>query len=197
MVVVDKGLVSSVLIGAVFVVVGGVLLFLAGSQTIALIVGGLFIVAGIVVVLKASSINITIDKSQGQILFQKNGLVKHEVRTYAIADAVRVELRNQYQTSTTTMQGRTYSQPTIVWQSVLILKDGTELPLENLQAPGQTNVGVAGVGFSVIGGGEAKEVVVGQQIAAFLGVPFQEIGAPGAALGGGVAQGAMPMNINL
>lgn len=57
------------------------------------------------------------------------------------------------------------------YQSVIVLKDGTEIPLENIKSSGGTSIGSA-----VLMGGTGKELSMANQVANFLGVPFQEVG---------------------
>ena len=67
----------------------------------------------------------------------------------------------------------------LVSQSVIVFKDGQELPLDHQK---DASSGIS-LGPAVMMGGQGKEMAIATQVANFLGVPFQEIAPPG---GGGM-----------
>jgi hypothetical protein len=146
------------------------------------------LVIGLIILLTSSTITVSIDKTQNQIFFQKKRLLGTKSQTFNIQDVLRVELRKSYrmQPGTGSANGVT-SMPTetLAYQSVIVLKDGSELPLENIKNSGSTSIGGA-----VLMGGTGKELSMSNQVANFLGVPFQEVG-PGSvptATGSGFAR---------
>jgi hypothetical protein len=68
-------------------------------------------------------------------------------------------------------------------QTVILFKDGTEMPLENVKKRSGGN-GLIGAG--VMMAGEGKERSISQQVATFIGIPFEEMGsgAPQINIGG-------------
>ena len=94
---------------------------------------------------------------------------------YAAQDALRVELRQSMQmVQGVRSQNGTASMPHEVLkrQSVIVFKDGRELPLENIKSSSG-----AAVGSVVLMGGAGKELSIANQVAGFLNIPFQEVGA--------------------
>jgi hypothetical protein len=95
---------------------------------------------------------------------------------YPIADVFRIETRKQWQMQNTGQsgnQGGSTPQQVLVAQSVMVFKDGRELPLDHQKTSSSTSVG--GV---VLMGGQGAETAIAAQVAAFLNVPFQEIMPP-------------------
>ena len=70
---------------------------------------------------------------------------------------------------------------------VMVFKDGQELPLDH-----QNSMFLGG---AVLMGGSGKEVAIANQVATFLGVPFQEIAPPipGMGLGTGINIGGIQL----
>ncbi len=130
-------------------------------------------VIGLIVLLTSASIAVNIDKTQNQIFFQKKRLIGTTSRAYSTQDVLRVELRKAFTGASSTVG--TVRRQTLSYQSVIVLKDGSELPLENMK-----NSGSGGIGAGVLMGGTGKELSMSSQVANFLGVPFQEVG-PGSA----------------
>ena len=58
-------------------------------------------------------------------------------------------------------------------QSIIVFKDGIELPLDS-QKDSSGNIGLLNT-TSVLMGGSSKENFIANQVAIFIGVPFQEI----------------------
>ncbi len=139
----------------------------------------LFIV-GLGIVLFSSSITIDMNKTRGQIMYQTKRLIGGRAATYAVADVLRIETRKSWRMVGSTQRGGRVQQIPIS-QSVIIFKDGKELPLDH-----QTNSFGVFSGPAILMQGSGKEVAEANLIATFLGVPFQEIAPPGG-----------PMNINI
>ena len=175
------GNVSGLVIGAAMIIAGGYFSYhlystsgISNTVWIALAV----LVFGVVAIILSSSITVDIDKNQKQISFLKKRLLGGKTQTYNTQDALRVELRKSYHMqSGTTGQNGTMSMPREVlnYQSVIVLKDGTEIPLENVKSSGGTSIGSA-----ILMGGTGKELSMANQVANFLNIPFQEVG-PGSA----------------
>jgi hypothetical protein len=180
--VLQEGSTSGVIVGAVFVlagVLGGY--FLRESSPYAVWTALAVVLLGIGVILFASSITVTANKASGQVLYQKKSLVRGQKDLYAIAEIFRIETRKQWQTQNTQPSGNQQtSMPQLVAQSVIVFKDGRELPLDHQKTSSTTTVGSV-----VLMGGQGAETAVAAQVAKFLNVPFQEIAPPNM---GGVIQ---------
>lgn len=111
------------------------------------------------------SFMLSINKSGGTIFFHMKRIILSKTATYQISDIARIELRKIYRNTNKGTQ--------VVTQSVIIFKDGSEVPLEGKKA--ERPMGVFGM---VMGGDSAKqtkELSISEQAANFIGVPFQEI----------------------
>jgi hypothetical protein len=107
----------------------------------------------------------SINKSNGTILFHLKRIILSKTQTYQISDIARIELRKAYKNTSKGTQ--------VITQSVIIFKDNTEIPLEGKKA--ESALGAFGV---VVGGNSAKqkkELSISEQVATFIGVPFQEL----------------------
>ena len=98
---------------------------------------------------------------------------------YAVADVLRIETRKSWRMENGG-GGRGASMPrqVLVSQSVIVFKDGQELPLDHESGSSGLSLGPA-----VMIGGSGKEVAIANQVATFLGVPFQEIAPPSGQIG--------------
>jgi len=132
-----------------------------------------FVVIGILSLLFASTITVSIDKNSGNISFLRKRLLGAKSQTYNTADALRVELRKSYHIEQGARTQNNISLPREVMnhQSVIVFKDGTEMPLENMKSSGGSNVGGL-----VLMPGTGKELSISQQVASFLNIPLQEVG---------------------
>ena len=111
------------------------------------------------------SLTFSINKSDGTIFFHMKRIILSKTATYQIGDVSRIELRKVYRNTSKGTQ--------VVTQSVIIFKDGKEIPLEGKKA----EAALGAFGF-VMGGDSAKqtkELSVSEQVANFINVPFQEI----------------------
>lgn len=174
---------NKLIFGIVFVIVGVCILPIIigevahGSFVILILL--LFPIIGIWMAVSASWFTVDMNKTTGQIVVSRRQLIGGGAQTYAISDAARVELRKAYQQS-----GRS---STLVHQSVLVLRDGTEVALDH-SSGGSTGVSINNM--PVLLGMSGKELSIGEQVATFLGVPFQEIQPPGMQMNfGGPAAG--------
>jgi Tfp pilus assembly PilM family ATPase len=143
------------------------------------------IVIGIAVILLSSSITVSVNKRSGQLLYRKKRLIGGKDRTYAIADVFRIETRRQWRIENpppAENQGESMPQPVLVSQSVIVFRDGRELPLDHQKTASTTAVGPV-----VLMGGQGAEAALASQVANFLNVPFQEIAPPNPGLGIGIA----------
>jgi hypothetical protein len=144
-------------------------------------------------ILFSSSITVEINKATGQIGYQTKRLIGGRVVTFAIADILRIETRKQWKMESSGTSGnRGVSMPrqVLVSQSVIVFKDGREVPLDHQKSSSGMSVGSA-----VLMGGQGAEVAIANQVASFLGVPFQEIAPPGS--GAGINIGGGPGGVQL
>ena len=186
-----EGDAKSIVVGAIVLVVGIVVMFYVHfvPSTLLWVAIGLCAV-GLAAIFISSSIAVEINKTNGQILYQTKRLIGGSAATYAVADVLRIETRKAWRTTGGVRTGNTVSarQQVLVSQSVMLFKNGQELPLDHQNGPSGMSMGPA-----VMMDGSGKEVAIANQVAAFLGVPFQEIAPPGGQMeiniGGGMGTG--------
>jgi Tfp pilus assembly PilM family ATPase len=133
-------------------------------------------VIGLVTILFSSSITVVANKASGQVSYQKKRLIGAKNSTYAIADIFRIETRKQWRVenaNTAANQGASMPQTVLVAQSVIVFRNGSELPLDHQKTSSTTSVGSV-----VLMGGQGAETAMAAQVAKFLNVPFQEIAPP-------------------
>jgi hypothetical protein len=185
--VLTEGNMTSIMIGSALALVGVVVAITTSGP--GFIIGAILIITGVGVALLSSAITVTINKTGGQLLYQKKRLVGAQTTTYATADINRIETRKQWETTTTsngTNRGLS-SQQRLVSQSVIVCKDGTELPVDHQKSSSGMTLGVG-----VLLGGSGAEGATAKQVADFLGVPFQEV-APPAEMGVGMGAGGIQL----
>lgn len=182
----QEGSATGIVVGIVFVI-GGALAAILRHSTIplALWLGLAGIVVGALVICLSSSITVNANKSNGQLSYQKKRLIGTQSSSYAIADVLRIETRKQWQVQNTQPAGNNNvptPQQVLVAQSVIVFKNGKELALDHQKTSSSTTIGSA-----VLMSGQGRETAIANQVASFLGVPFQEIMPPamGIGLGGG------------
>jgi len=164
---------------AVAGVLGGI--FLRQSSPYAIWIALAVVAVGILVILFSSSITVVANKASGQVSYQKKRIVGGQNSTYAIADIFRIETRKQWQMQNTPPsgnQGASVPQPVLVAQSVIVFKDGRQLPLDHQKTSSTTTLGPV-----VLMGGQGAETAIAAQVATFLNVPFQEIAPPDMGMG--------------
>ena len=186
--VLKEGGASGIAIGVAFVIVGLVVgFFLHSSNSIAIWIALALVVIGLGAICFSSSITVGANKASGKLFYQKKRLIGGQDSTYAIADVLRIETRKQWRIENSPPTGNqdvSVPQPVLVWQSVIVFKDGRELPLDHQKSSSRTTVGPV-----VLMGGQGAEAAIAAHMAEFLNVPFQEIAPPdfgmGINIGGG------------
>ena len=187
--ILKDGNIQGIILGMVFAIFGIVfsfyLNFVVGVNLWIAI--GCFVI-GLVIIFMTSSILVDINKSNGQIIYQTKRLVGGKTTTYPISNVMGIETRKSWRierSSNTVQNTMSVPRQVLVSQSVIIFKDGQELPLDH-QSSGST---ISTMGVSVMMGGPEKEVAMANIVAKFLGVPFQEIMPPNVGMGmnGGIS----------
>ena len=180
--VLKEGSASGLIAGAAFVIAGVLAwYFLHRSNSIAVWIALALVAVGLAALLFSSSITVVANKGSGQVSYQKRRLIGAQDSTYSIADIFRIETRKQWQvqnTSAPANQGASMPQPMLVAQSVIVFKDGRELPLDHQKTSSSTSVGSV-----VLMGGQGAETAIAAQVAKFLEVPFLEIAPPNMGMG--------------
>ena len=173
--VLTEGSASGIVVGVVFVVAGVLAgIFLRQSTSYATWIALAMVLMGIGIVLFASSITVSANRRSGQLIYEKKRLAGGKTTNYAIADIFRIETRKQWRVDNTPPQGnQQIPQPTLVAQSVIVFKNGSELALDHQKTSSSTTVG-----SMVMTGGQAAESAIAAQVAQFLCVPFQEVMPP-------------------
>ena len=170
-------------------ILGGVLAgyYARQSQSLLIWLSPAMIIGGILGILFSSSITVSASKATGQLRYQKKRLVGKQDTTYAIADVFRIETRKQWRIDNTpaTNQNAPVRNPVLVAQSVIVFKDGRELPLDH-----QKSSNSMGVGSTVLMSGQGAETAMAAQVAKFLDVPFQEIAPPNMGSGINIISGS-------
>jgi len=175
--VLQEGSASGLVAGAAFVIAGPLAWYFLHKSNPAVIWVALGLVAiGVAVILFSSSITVVANKGTGQVSYQKKRLVGGQDSTYSIGEIFRIETRKQWQIQNTQApgnQGGSMPQPMLVAQSVIVFKDGREVPLDHQKTSSSTSVGSV-----VLMGGQGAETAIAARVAEFLNVPFQEIAPP-------------------
>lgn len=178
---------SSGVIMGIIVFIFGVFLgyvFLNSFVSKIVIVVALFLlIIGLLLILFSSAIIIDFDKINNQFNYIKKSLIKTKINIYNFADVASIETRKQWQTETTSYGegnssriNRITSKKVLLSQSIIILKDGTELPISH-KKDSSNGSGLLN-SSSVLMGGVSKEIVIANQVATFLNVPFREVTPP-------------------
>ena len=180
--VVKEGSTTGIAVGVVFVIAGALGgYFLHHSSPIAIWIALGVVLIGAAAILFSTSITVDANKASGQISYQKKRLIGGQNSMYAIADVLRIETSKQWRVQNSPPAGDqnvSIPQPVLVWQSVIVFKDGRELPLDHQKTSSTTTIGPA-----VLMGGQGAEVAIAAQVAKFLSVPFQEIAPPNMGMG--------------
>lgn len=175
MVLKEGSQISNIISGLFFILAGSYFtytIFSSGTVEWVILVPIIFALSGLLWLLLSAVVTISIQKTPGSIRYEKKRLTGTTVNTYNISDIVRVELRKQWQTErdTSARENTTATRQVLVSQTVVVFKDGAELPFGRTKS----SSGMSG-GFSVLMGGQGKEMAFANQVAQFLSVPFQEI----------------------
>lgn len=175
--VLKEGSTSGMIVGAAFLIAGPpAWYFLHKSNPVAIWVALGLVAVGVAVILFSSSITVVANKATGRVSYQKKRLVGGQDSTYSIGEIFRIETRKQWQIQNTQApggQGGSIPEPVLVAQSIIVFKDGRELPLDHQKTSSRTSVGSV-----VLMGGQGAETAIAARVAEFLNVPFQEIAPP-------------------
>ncbi len=163
----------------VFSLVFAYMMYASGTQDTALLIPVVPFLIGLLSLLLIPSTIIDFNKATGQIAYQKKRLAGSKTTPYAIADVDRLETRGQWQvqrTQNATQRGVGMGSSmderlVLMARSVLIFKDGRELPLDMASGTATQSTGSS----LAITGSEAS---IAKQVADFLNVPFREIEPP-------------------
>jgi Tfp pilus assembly PilM family ATPase len=175
--VLQEGSTQGIVVGVVFAaagVFGGI--FLRQASPFAIWIALAVVLIGIATILFSSSITVVANKTSGNVLYQKKRLIGAKNSTYAIADIFRIETRKQWHIENSPPTGNQNASPPppkLVAQSVIVFKNGSEVPLDH-----QKTSSTASVGSVVLMGGQGAESAIAAQVAKFLNVPFEEIAPP-------------------
>lgn len=171
---------NSLVIGIVFIVLGSFSFFktepLRNLFDFKVILTGIFPIVGLYIVLITKFTTIVLDKAQNKITFTRKSILGTKHDEVSLAPVVKVELKQEYKMETVEMNANTrgFSTrseiPRLYYQLALVSNNGQEVQLESPKRS-------SGVG-SILLGGRTKAREVGQKIATFLNVPFQEISPP-------------------
>lgn len=178
---------SGLIIGVILLAGGFYVLYLQNPLASGVIAWGSLLIPGVLLVIGALLLftsNTTIsafDKDGNVIEFVRKGILGTRTKTYQLDQAARLEMREQVvvtnnapRTQGITIGTGGMGTPHLQYQLVIVMKDGTEVPLDHLK--GSTTSSFGGV---AIMGGSGTEKVMGQKLSAFLGVPYQEISLMG------------------
>ncbi|HEX3745315.1 MAG TPA: hypothetical protein VHW09_15330 [Bryobacteraceae bacterium] len=187
--VLHEGSFQGIAVGTLCVIAGALAAyFLHSSKPMALWIGLGVALVGVGVICFASSITVGATRSKDQILYEKKRIVGAKTETYKISEVLRIETRKQWRMEggggPPDKQSANPPQPVLVAQSVIVFKSGKELALDH-----QKNSSSMQVGSAVLMSGQGAETATANRVAAFLGVPFQEIMPPnmmGMGTGGGL-----------
>ena len=162
------------LVGTVFVVISALLVFAfhpwdSSQAATALIFPAVFLVIGLVLLIVTKRRVTVFDKTQNMAHFTVSGIFGSTHNQIALVDIVRIELRERRKT---TLNAGNVS-PKEQYRLVLVMKDGTEMFIDSMRTRNVSMTQMALDATSKFGVG--REQVVGQKIASFLGVPFQNV----------------------
>jgi hypothetical protein len=164
----------------------GYFMFLSGTNNgVPYIVPAVPFIFGLLWTLFFPSIMVDINKSTGQIIYTRKRTIGNKVSNYMVADVARVETRKNWSTTTVQSQrtqssgfsigspGASRREFELTSQSVLVFKDGKELPLDNASG-GTPSLSTSQSSDAMT----ERESGIAKKVADFLGVPFQEIEPP-------------------
>lgn len=153
-----------------------------GFDIKSLIIPGILFLIGALLFFTSNSTMSAFDKDGNVISFVKKSVLGARNVTYQLDQVARLEMREQVvvtnsqpRTQGITIGGGSMGTPHLQYQLVMVMKDGAEVPLDHLKSSGTSSFG----GVAIMGG-TGTEKVIGQKIATFLGIPYQEISPMGA-----------------
>ena len=173
--VIKQGIFLNIILGILIVAAGVVLFFIANTNVNT---GRIFalalIIAGIISILLASATTITVDKTTNKIAFLISRLWGKKLQEMAINQVKEISLE-EYVTQNYSDNRRPRSQ--LNFTLVFYLQDGQGIPF---RLGSQSNFAFNGLPIGMFLG-RNKNVVMGNKIAAFIGVPFVDRRPPTAA----------------
>ncbi len=185
--IIKDGSAKNIIFGIIFALIGG-----AGAIYLNFVVSTpfwitmVFFIVGIIVILTSSSIVLSINKLGNQVGYQSKRIIGGKSYSYTIDNVLRIETRKSWKIQRNNQSNSTISIPrqVLVWQTIIIFKDGLELPISHEASSSSSIIG------SMLMNGSGTEVAIATQIATFMGVPFQEIAPPDGGLG--INLGSLP-----
>jgi len=169
-----------------FGILFGYFMFMSGTNNgVPYIVPAIPFLIGLLWILFFPAYIVDINKTTGQIIYTKKRAIGNKVSNYAIVDVARVETRKNWSTTTVQTQrsagpgfstgsyGTSRREFELVSQSVLIFKDGKEIPLDNAGG-GTARMNTMRSSDTMT----ERESSTAKQVADFIGVSFQEIEPP-------------------
>jgi len=163
--------------------------YVASGITNALWIFVILFISGLAAIFLNTSIFVDLNKASGQILYQQRRLIGSTFATYATADVLRIETRKEWQAENSSRNGISFPHQTLVAQSIIVFKNGQELPLDTQKGSSSR----FSIGPAVLMGGGGKESALANQVAQFLGVPFQEVAPPGSGMGVNIGSGRIEL----
>ena len=196
--VLKEGKAGGIAVGIILILaglVGAVALYLSSGWSNAVWLPILVIILGIAAIFGSSSIGITINKPNNQIADQVTRIIGGSATTYALADVLRVETRKHWQTELQSGgTGRGFAgsipQQVLFTQSFILFKDGRELAIDRQRRSSSVEVGLGGFMTGGFGAGSNKEATTANNVATFMGVPFEQVNPPS---GGGFNIGGIQL----
>ncbi len=172
---------SQLIVAPVMAVIGIILIFagVGSHTTAAYIFGGIFILIGAALVLTRKSRTLVIDKGAGTLVLTAKGVTGGNTYNCNLQDIVKLQLVSEYQTQYTQSNngagginfgtggvgvGNTSTQQTT--QLLVVQRDGTMMEV----ASGSRSMSTIATLSKV------PNQEVGEQIASFVGVPFEVVG---------------------
>ncbi|MGD0976761.1 MAG: hypothetical protein ABR875_00480 [Minisyncoccia bacterium] len=148
----------------------------------------IFPIVEILTLLLISYIVVDFNKSGNKIIYQKKRIFGGKTFTYEIGDVVHVESRKEWELvreSAGVGRSATHARmPRLMIQTVLVFKNSSALPLGRMRPDMSASIGsIASFGSPLINTRQDKSISIANQIAGFLGVPFQEIAPPTSGMG--------------
>ncbi len=185
------GNIGGLVVGIVAIVAslgGGGYYYFSHGWMNALWIAVAFLAIGLFSLLGTAATSVIINKPNNKIDYQRKRLIGGSRATYAVSDVLRIETRKQWRMeSAAAGSNNSQTQQVLISQSVIVFKNGSEVPLDNQN--GGASVGVGGVMMS----GSGKETAIAAQVASFISVPFQEVMPPNMGMGGGINIGGMQL----
>ena len=173
--ILKQGFILNIIIGILLVTAGIGLFFIDNTNVnTARIVAFAFILSGIISVVLANATTITIDKTTNKICFLTSRLWGKKLQEIAINQVKEVSLE-EYITQNYAENNRPRNQ--LNFTLVFYLLDGQGIPFK-LGSQGSFGINGLPLGMFL---GRNKNVVLGNKIALFIGVPFVDRRPPTAA----------------